>query len=103
MRDYDIEDWADTFKPITNHLSNNASWDGIMFETYGDELDFVLKSDESKVWTYMDGEEGGTILCAGYHLANRIGYFITAIAREPDLEDMSNHICITVSEPSEDE
>jgi hypothetical protein len=96
-RDYDIEDWAETFKPITNHLDANASWDGIMFETYGDELEFVRSHPNENIWTYMDGDEAGTIICAGYHFVNRIGYFITEVAREPELEDMSNHICITVS------
>jgi hypothetical protein len=100
-QDHSVESWEEEFQPIVNHLDANASWDGIMFETYGDELEFVRSQPEENVWTYMDGDGAGTIICAGYHFVNRIGYFVTKVARDPELEDMSNHICITVSTDEE--
>lgn len=82
--------WSDEFKPLTNHLDPDASVDdgngGIMFETYGAELDYVLSMAETKplhVWTYMDAKDY-PIVCEGYHLVNRIGYFITEKPAEPD-------------------
>lgn len=98
-----IEAWEEKYQPVTNHLDSNASWQneygvGIMFETYGEELEFVKsKVDENKVWTYMDTDDGGTCLSAGFSFVNRIGYFVTDIAWE-DL-----NICIEVSPAEEDE
>ena len=104
--EYTIDEWEKHFKPVVNHLDSNASWqdengNGIMFETYGDELEFVRSQPNENIWTYMDGDGAGTIICAGYHFVNRIGYFVTKVARDPELEDMSNHICITVSTDEE--
>ena len=105
--EYSIDEWETHFKPITNHRDPKASWQsdgdgtGLMFETYGAELEFVLGQPNENIWTYMDGDGAGTIICAGYHFVNRIGYFVTKVAREPELEDMSNHICITVSTDDE--
>lgn len=50
------------------------------FETYGKDLDYVLSianSEPRKVWTLCDSEDGGMHLSTGYHLVNRICYFIS--------------------------
>ncbi len=73
------DDWFDTYKPIKNSIDINASFDGRMFETYGDELEFVRAQDENRIWTYGDGDDGGTFIWSGYHIVNRIGYFITEV------------------------
>lgn len=74
------EEWVDKFKPKQNHLVRDASFEGMMFETWGAELDFVLQCANNKggkllVWTYIDGD-GGTYIVDGYRLVNRIGYFV---------------------------
>ena len=101
--EYSIDEWETHFKPIINHLDPQASWrsdgdgTGIMFETYGAELEFVLAQPDNNVWSYMDDEEDNLILCADRaDPSDVIGYFVTKVAREPELEDMSNHICITL-------
>ena len=64
-------------KCVKNHIDANASFDGLMFETYGKELDYVIsKVDECKVASFVEGD-GGEYLCSGYHVCNAIGYFIT--------------------------
>jgi len=77
------EQWFDTFKPIPNHLDKNASFNdgdhGYMFETYGDELEFVKAQESNRIWTYSDGDDGGAYIHDGYHVVNRIGYFITTL------------------------
>ena len=39
------EEWFETYKPIPNHIDENASFNdgehGYMFETYGEEVEFV--------------------------------------------------------------
>ncbi len=61
---------------IENHLDENASWDGTMFETYGVEVDFVKSQDPNKIWTLIDVDYGMSVV-AGWHFVNRIGYFIS--------------------------
>ena len=80
-----MEEWEATYKPITNHIDSNASFQnesgsGIMFETYGDEYNFVnSQEDPACIWTYGDGDDGGSYIWNGYHYINRLGYFITEV------------------------
>lgn len=61
---------------IQNHLDDNASWDGTMFETYGAEAEFVKSQEPNKIWTLIDVDYGMSVV-AGWHFVNRIGYFIS--------------------------
>lgn len=70
---YTYDAWVDTFKPIKNTVVPHRD---IEFETYGAELDFVINTDNHNVWTEVDGMEGIYII-NGYHLVNRIQYYIT--------------------------
>jgi hypothetical protein len=74
----EYEDFIQTYKPILNHLDKNASFDGYMFETYGEEVEFVKSQDPAKIWMYGDGDEGSYIW-SGWGFVNRIGYFITEV------------------------
>ena len=77
------DEWFEQFKPIPNHLDENASFNdgehGYMFETYGDEVEFVKAQEHNRIWTYSDGDNGGTYISDGYHVVNRIGYFVTTV------------------------
>ena len=81
-------EWLETFKPMQNHLDENASFSGEMFETFGDEVVYVREVreiDEGKVWTLVDCD-GALFVTAGYSFVNRFGYFITEVATtDPDL------------------
>lgn len=90
-------EWETQYKPIKNHLDDNASWqneegEGIMFETYGDELDFVRGKCEHNprcIWTLMDSEvNDDCVVVEGFHFVNRIGYFIT----ENPAEERTNYV-----------
>ena len=73
------DDFYEKFNPIKNHIDDNASFDGCMFETYGEELEFVQKTKETKpktIWTILDCN-GKLYVGAGYHYVNRFGYLIT--------------------------
>lgn len=76
------EDWFDTFNPIPNHIDENASFNdgehGYMFETYGEELEFVKAQEPNRIWTYGEGDNG-TYIWNGWHVVNRLGYFITTL------------------------
>jgi len=73
------DEWFNTYKPIKNHIDTNSSFDGHMFETYGEEVDFVKTAPENHIWMYGDGDDGGSYLWAGWGFVNRIGYFITEV------------------------
>ena len=75
----DFDDFVETYKPITNHIDINASFDGLMFETYGDEYEFVKQANEKHIWMYGDGDDGGSYVWSGWGFVNRIGYFITEV------------------------
>ena len=86
-----MEEWEATYKPIKNHIVENASFQdesgqGIMFETYGDEYEFVKKSLPEYIWTYGDGDDGGSYIWSGWSFINRLGYFITEIPCPADIE-----------------
>jgi len=80
----DFDEWCATYKPIPNNIVEDSSFDGTMFETYGDEVAFVKKADPAYIWMYGDGDDGGTYLWNGWHIVNRIGYFITEVPCPPD-------------------
>ena len=86
----DFDEWCDTYKPIINHIDNNASFDngygGIMFETYGDEVEFVKSQSPDKIWMYGDGDDGGSYVWSGWGFVNRLGYFITEVPCPPDTD-----------------
>ena len=68
--------WENKFKPIKNHFRNDP--DEVMFETYGEEVDFVCTQDNKYVWTWIQGDMSDLIV-AGYHYVNRLGYYITEV------------------------
>jgi DNA-directed RNA polymerase subunit RPC12/RpoP len=84
----DFDDWCEQYKPIVNHIDNNASFDngdgGLMFETYGDEVEFVKSQSPDKIWMYGDGDDGAGYLWSGWGFVNRIGYFITEVPCPPN-------------------
>ena len=104
-----FEEWQGRYCPIDNHLDDNASFqdengNGIMFETFGDELQYVLSianKEPNQVWTYVDGDDG-TYVTNGYHLVNRIGYFITAVPYD-DKDGTEPFLDVLVDEYEPDE
>lgn len=77
------DEWFKTYKPIPNHIDKNASFGdgehGYMFETYGEEIEFVKNSNTNHIWMYGEGDDGGTFIWSGWGFVNRLGYFITEV------------------------
>ena len=79
MKTITEEEFDAQFVMVLNHLDPDSACDGYMFETSGKELRYiqiVAISHPNNIWTYMDADEGIYIV-NGYHIINRIGYFIT--------------------------
>jgi hypothetical protein len=84
-----IEEWEHHFKPVNNHIDTESSFDGIMFETTGSEYDYVAAighNEPNRIWTYIDKEDGTTVIINHWGFEGRIGYFIT----EKPYDDMLN-------------
>lgn len=80
--------WADKFKPKPNHLSKYPN--EMMYETYGEEVEYVQNHDPNFVWTLVTGDMSDLIV-AGYAYVNRLGYYITEIPWEDDMD------CVLIS------
>ena len=78
------DEWFNTYKPIKNTLVADSSFDGHMFETYGDEVEFVKTQSPDKIWMLGDGDDGGMYIWSGWGFVNRIGYFITEVPCPPN-------------------
>lgn len=75
-----IEKFDREYRPLLNPFDDNASWDGCMLETYGEELDHVktvLQHAPLRVWTIVEDDYGNPVLTNGFHYVNRIGYVVT--------------------------
>ena len=63
-----------------NHLVTGSSWGGDMFETYGEEFEYIRSLDPHNVWTWVDSEDSDAgVLLNGVHLVNRIGYLVSDV------------------------
>jgi len=75
------DEFVEKFGPQKNHLNNNASLDGYMFESVGPEMSHVRLVNAvapDRVWTYIDSDDGATALINGLACINQLGYVITA-------------------------
>ena len=66
--------FVENFKPIPNKFSSDPN--EMLYETYGEEVEFVQNYDPKHVWTLVTGDMCDLII-AGYHYVNRLGYYIT--------------------------
>jgi hypothetical protein len=84
-----MEDWfIETFKPQQNHLDNNASFNGWMYETYGDQIEYIfdLAKKSNRVWTIIEGDDDSLFYVSGFHYVNRLGFIISEKEYEGHME-----------------
>jgi len=84
------DNFDEVFKPQTNHLDDNAGFNGCMYETYGEEVDYVfnLAKTTKKVWTIIEGDDDTMFYVAGFHYVNRIGFLVCEVEYEDGQEDI---------------
>jgi hypothetical protein len=78
------QEWEDTYKPIKNPTND---WGGnySAFETFTPDVTFVSEQPDNTIWTELDGDNGVYIV-SGYHLVNRIQYYVTEVPWTEDVE-----------------
>jgi hypothetical protein len=87
-----LDAWEAKYKPIKNPFAKRPTehedeFIEDKFETYGEELDYVRSvadTEPRRVWTLVDGDDGNLYIVDGYHLVNRVNYFITEKPLEGD-------------------
>ena len=75
------------FKPVQNHLVADAPHGGCMFETYGEEVEFVNAQPANNIWTIVEGDNDTMFYCKGARLVNRLGFLITEVPWTDDIPD----------------
>ncbi len=98
MKKLTYDDFLEKYKPVENHIDSDAAFDGCMFETYGDELEYIEKTNPKNIWTIIETDNDFSLI-AGYHYVNRYGYFIT----EKQWKDKDLDIEIPIYEDDDNE
>ena len=77
------DEWVEKYKPIKNHITKypdpQSSFE--MFETYGEEWEFVKSQDPKYVWTEIQGDMS-MLLIAGVAFVNRLNYYVCEVPWE---------------------
>ena len=73
------EQFEEQFTRVENHIDDNAGWNGCMFETFNEELEYVKMMAEkgNHVWTLIEGDDDTWFISNGMRVVNKVGYFIT--------------------------
>lgn len=69
-----FDKWWDKYKPINKDKDNDEEQ---IFETYGEDLERILKTPNIYLWTLIDGDYDTQWILPGYHVVNRIGFYVT--------------------------
>lgn len=72
------DEWKLRFQPKANPNIAVEVFDGLMFETFGEELSQVTAAPTENVWTVLDCD-GEMVVSSGLHFVNRMGYFICEV------------------------
>lgn len=78
------DEWETKFKPKKNHFSK---YDETMYETYGEEWEYIKNLDPRYVWTNVQGDMSD-LLIAGIHYVNRLGYYVTEVPWDDDMDSV---------------
>lgn len=84
--------WVKTYSPIKNIFKSRTNIDGFLYNTYGEEWEYVNMYHKSQIWTLviMDlSRSASWEITNGIHFINRAGFLIT---KRPVLIDTSIHI-----------
>ena len=85
-------EWENKFKPIKNHFRDPQHQE-IIFETYGEEWEFIKAQDPRHVWTNIQGDMSDLVV-AGVAYVNRLHYYVT----EVPWENEDDYVLVSVEE-----
>lgn len=92
----DEDDFFDQYKPFRNpETDEQDAFDGTLFDTdmlTDPRIKFTAQEQPERIWTLVENDDTRSIL-SGYHLVNRLGYFITSVPRKA-----GEQITVTIEE-----
>lgn len=93
------DEFDDCYSLVPNHINPSAGWaigesGGCLFETDGEEFEFIRRQDPLNVWTLVDGDDGDMYVISGLHFVNRVGYLLSTI---PVPEDTTIQVHLPMS------
>jgi len=99
------DEFDEQYPLVANHLNPNATWGfvdgkGCLFETYGEELEFIKRQDDGRIWTILDGDDGDMYVASGFHFVNRVGYLLS---RDPIPDNTFIEVHIPMQTDEEEE
>lgn len=79
------DEFFERYKPTKNHLEIDRGWDGCLYETFGEELKYIIETQHNShvVWTMIEDDDK-FITIPGFWRINRMGYFVTQIPWSSD-------------------
>lgn len=90
------EQFYELYKPEFNQVilkntqhapEDMCPFGGCMYETFGEELEYVKTKLNKHIWTIVDTDGDNFVIIAGFHFVNRLGYFVTEKAWEDEHEE----------------
>ena len=86
MKQISWREWERTYQPLQNPDNEDTGFWGKMFETYGEDESYVMSEPNKHVWTLVDHNPNSVYLdlIPGYHLVDRLGYFISNVPWEDE-------------------
>jgi hypothetical protein len=91
-----FEEFEEKYEPITNVLSSEA--DNKTFETYGRELEYVMKQDNKCVWTAVYVSNENTYILPGKHFVDRAYYYVCKLPWEDENEKVNDNEMISMED-----
>lgn len=92
-----FDKFVEKYEPEVNGFDKNASFDTYMFETFGDEFEYIKEQQKKHhdVWTLIEEDDDKRFIVYGMRKVNRLGYFVTHyLPLDPnivvDLEDVKS-------------
>jgi hypothetical protein len=94
MNKITLDKFFDEYRPQINHIvraktnsdisdEDIVSWSGCMYETYGEELDYIIslinQGKSKHIWTIIEDDDE-LVIHSGFWLVNRMGYIVTDTA-----------------------
>lgn len=82
VKQISYDEWIDTYHPMQNPYEE-SSFDGNLFETYGEALLEVQATDPLNIWTLVEKDSSDElVILEGFHVVNVLGYFLTEKQRD---------------------
>ena len=79
------EEFQAKHHPLKNPRHETAL-EGCLFDLQADDLKFISQQSAATVWTLVEGDFGLSLIQPGFHFVNRLGYLVTQVPYDDQME-----------------